>query len=786
MIRSIVLICLLLSFASPASAFLASAPSSPSEEFVGPFANWVNVTSASGCSSIGNGTTDATTCLQNALNGLGSAAPVVYFPAGTYLISGTLIVTGQQYVSIIGQDPATVSIVWNGLPGGTMLELAGVAYSRVNRITFNGMNGAGEAVDQSWSGSGNYFDSGNEYADDIFENVGTGLGCGNAGHGCAETTVLRGKFLNNSQNGVETGNGNALDMWVWYSLFSNDAVAVGNNTSGNPHVFESVFENSTTCDFNTTNTGIETLAFNYSTGSKQFICAAGSGNPDVVMAIGNTVVGTTQSKAVNLANLGPLFFAGNIVIQKSGNTTAPIVNVTGGNGNSTDVFSYGNYFTTGSGTCTTSAPAYSQGHCHEINDTITACPGSGAINCSPSPPILPSTPSPFVGSIIEVGPGASTSTIQSDINTACTANNGEVVHLQAGSYSISSTLNVGTTSTCAIKLIGDGGYTTLTWTGTSGGTAIQCGGTSGSGYVCRSIFRDFQCNGSSQAGNCILISNADQAGARVWAEELNLSGSGGANSSPTGATNLYVNGVNATLVELHDFLSSGVNNSTFTSGSGVSVVAGSSPSGSQVNIFTGTNSGNFLNYALSGNSSLLIEQAWTDAASHNQQLLTATGPGTFTYANSTGYLVGTGTALGVSAFTGRGALININMMGSATSTTSLSGSAAGGEVLADGLIGIANPFFSDTTSPADTSAFWNGQTTLSPPSGQATGELSETCVTLSPCPSTASNGFLTDTLNQILTTKPTLPTTLGSGITDARLYRVYTGSTNSYGIQIAH
>src|SRR5215472_2324627 len=69
------------------------------EEFVGPFASWMDATKTAangGCTnntSAGadnTGTSDATTAIQNCINSLSPTKPVVYFPCGTYTISSTL------------------------------------------------------------------------------------------------------------------------------------------------------------------------------------------------------------------------------------------------------------------------------------------------------------------------------------------------------------------------------------------------------------------------------------------------------------------------------------------------------------------------------------------------------------------------------------------------------------------------------------------------------------------------------------------------------------------------
>ena len=167
-------------------------------------------------------------------------------------ITATLTLAARINVSIIGEDPATTFIVWDGSAGGTMLYFNGVAYSRFNRLTWDGKSKAGIAVDQSKAdGTSVYFDTANEYADDTFTDVGIGIRGGYLGYGFAETSVLRSHFIRNSQAGISLGNFNALDLFVWNSTFENCNVGVTNNLNsgaGNFNVYNSIFRNSTFAD----------------------------------------------------------------------------------------------------------------------------------------------------------------------------------------------------------------------------------------------------------------------------------------------------------------------------------------------------------------------------------------------------------------------------------------------------------------------------------------------------------------------------------------------------------
>src|SRR5437879_6253715 len=100
------------------------------DEFVGPFSSWLNVKNYG---AKGDSVTDATAAIQAALDAIGNAnstASVVYIPAGTYLIKGTLRMNYKINVSIIGENPATTIIKWGGAKNGTMFQVNGTAYSR--------------------------------------------------------------------------------------------------------------------------------------------------------------------------------------------------------------------------------------------------------------------------------------------------------------------------------------------------------------------------------------------------------------------------------------------------------------------------------------------------------------------------------------------------------------------------------------------------------------------------------------------------------------------------------
>ena len=261
------------------------------DEFVGPFPSWINVKKFG---AKGDGITDATASIQAALDAIGngnSTASVVYFPAGTYLIKGTLRMNFKMNVSIIGENPATTIIKWGGAQHGTMLQVNGTAYSRFERITWNGNKNADYAIDQSWDGSNGNFDTGNEYAEDIFTDVSVGLVGGFLGHGFAETTIIRCKFIRNAYAGISLGNFNALDAWVWYSVFQDCNIGLTNTSgAGNFKVYGCIFRNSKLSDITIDNTGEFSFRDNTSTNSNAFLLTQLTGNPANISIQGNVII----------------------------------------------------------------------------------------------------------------------------------------------------------------------------------------------------------------------------------------------------------------------------------------------------------------------------------------------------------------------------------------------------------------------------------------------------------------------------------------------------------------
>src|ERR1035437_2220116 len=172
------------------------------EEFSGPFPSWKNVKTDFG--AMGDGVTNDAPAINAALLAMKHTQTntynVLYFPAGTYLITDTLFNVGRTLgddysgMAIIGEDPATTTIKWGGVNFGTMMYLDGW-YMRVSRLTFDGNATAAQGIMHQGG-----FSTGCEWSDLVFTNfnpvASVGLNFSAPTNGQAENAIIRCTFKN--------------------------------------------------------------------------------------------------------------------------------------------------------------------------------------------------------------------------------------------------------------------------------------------------------------------------------------------------------------------------------------------------------------------------------------------------------------------------------------------------------------------------------------------------------------------------------------------------------------
>ena len=572
------------------------------EEFSGPFPSWRNLRRDYGAQ--GDGKADDTAALQRALDDLIKHERwcVLYVPAGKYRLAASVKTVRKAHtdclgVAVVGEDPASTSLVWDGPEGGTMFQWD-AWYSRISRLTFDGANRAAIALLY-----GPAFSTYNETSDLIFRHAKSGLVFG----GPDAHEVLRCQFIH-CDTGVQTVNWNSMDIWVWYCRFEGCGRGV-HNVMGNWHVWQSFFLGSHVADMSTQNLMAFSVVNNTSVGSKCFFdFATGHSWGSPVSLTGNRIIEPSGDWAVLLGNAGPYLVADNRFRLRP-NSRA--VRMTWG-----DQTLVGNLYSA------TNA-VEERGRFRRILDKTVPLR-----EISRDLPRLPETPPRRTRRIFEITPGAGADAIQEAINAAAGQKTPRsIIHLPMGAYQITHTLVV--PARCDLQLIGDGAGETgtrLVWAGAEPGILLRLEGPS------HATLRDLHLHAGK--GRALLVEDADQTGGRIFADQLNVTGP--SNKSLSRAAALRISGLAKTDVLLRALQGSG------NAGKWVQVLGPSrAASSNQVSIFTGATGSAAGQYEVSRHGSLVVRGVYHERSSDALVGLHLTDRGTlsidatrFSYATS--------------------------------------------------------------------------------------------------------------------------------------------------------
>jgi hypothetical protein len=489
------------------------------EEFLGPFPSWANVQADYG--AVGDGKADDTAAIQKGLDDLRKGEfpkRVLYFPAGTYRITGTLQVlrathNESQGVAFLGEDPLTTTIVWDGPADGSMVQYD-PWFSVLGRLTFDGKRKAKTAID-FYGG----FSTCNEISDLIIKDVQFGI---EAGHmdsaGMAETAVLRCRFYRCAKAAISIQNFNSLDWYIWHSWFENCGIGVTNEFgAGNFHVYQSTFLRSKEADATIKHTGYFTLYGNTSIGSKLFLHAKRHPMWQDTETWGanftlqkNRIITPVDATPIRFENNGPLMLLDNEFSLRVREPAMPAIYAAAPS-EQVDVISIGNRYMDSIRTLLDV-----KGRVLSVDDTKWFTSVGPDITAQSIEKKLVPVPFAPIGKhpVIEVAKGADGAIIQAAIDAAMKLKGlRPVVHLPAGMYQLKQTLTIPAGSD--MQLVGDGliQATSLNWTGDpKGGPLLRIDGPTHAAV--RSVYIN-----APNTVRAIEAVKLDQPGARVFMEQ---------------------------------------------------------------------------------------------------------------------------------------------------------------------------------------------------------------------------------------------------------------------------
>ena len=489
------------------------------DEFSGPFDNWLNVKQIG---AIGDGVADDTQAIQNGLNALvpdTAGIRVLYLPPGTYRITNTLSLVQTSFVNVVGADPATTKVIWDGAVGGTLFDLNGSAVVRLTRLTFDGASKAAFAVTLDRSTVGGQYSTALQLSDLHLVGVATGLNL----QITAETDIERIFFDGNTEECIHLGDANNINIFIRDSLFSHCGVGISNyQGAGVFNVSDSFFDHSVVADMHIQNTGFFAARRNTSIGSGAFFRSEliGANNAQITLQ-GNTVIDPTSTPVV-LGNTGPLTLIDNTFRMLDQN--APVLTGYDGRSPSDPVtqasaaFSFGNIYSTAHpvGSFDGNVVAY---------DDTTVDASSIPTPSLPSNVYIP----PVLGrQVFEVPSNSTDVEIQAAIDAATASHQVKpIVHLPQSGYTISNPLIFPSGSD--IQLVGDGlNITKLYWRGPAAGSVVSLPSTHTklSNLTITTFEYQYGDHVPPAAGalDGLLYSVDDQPSDRIIADQLQLEG----------------------------------------------------------------------------------------------------------------------------------------------------------------------------------------------------------------------------------------------------------------------
>jgi hypothetical protein len=251
-----------------------------------PFSSWIDVKAE--CGAVGDGKADDTAAIQKGLDLIrpeDSKRKILYFPGGTYRITGTIQAVREKHresqgIGLQGEGADKSVLVYDGKGNEPMLKW-GAWYSTIRGLGFQPkeveggrqeVEGGGKPTVGIWFGPG--FSTANEVSDCAFRDLPIGIQGGtDQTKGQAEVAVERCLF-ERCGTGLLLANWNSLDWWLWDCRFMECGTAVSNSPGcGEFRLYRCVLAGSKEADVKVGNLGTFAFVENVSRGSRIFFSA---------------------------------------------------------------------------------------------------------------------------------------------------------------------------------------------------------------------------------------------------------------------------------------------------------------------------------------------------------------------------------------------------------------------------------------------------------------------------------------------------------------------------------
>jgi hypothetical protein len=284
---------------------------------------WINIKTELTPAAVGDGITDDTQALQNALNLLNQNAQVpkvIYLPSGTYRVTQTLNIPKSVGALIIGQGSAT-TILYDGAMGGELFHTYGFSRGQMQGLILDGNNKNTWLISHNATKTQSIFEGSPRYRYVQFRNAAIGLQGGQGGSNVYAASEM--EFDNclffNCGVGIEYNYYNYYNEFIHHCEFWNCGTGIS-APLGNVYVEQCHFRNSTNADIKAGIGHGQSIRRCSSFGSKRFIDRQNSAK----LTLQDCMIGNYTDPTAIYDYISPCWLFFDINFQNPPNNSSPI------------------------------------------------------------------------------------------------------------------------------------------------------------------------------------------------------------------------------------------------------------------------------------------------------------------------------------------------------------------------------------------------------------------------------------------------------------------------------